>query len=126
MADTSGTPRRVTLDGVTYNVVFDANFSETPEVTTEGIRHTGGTQFKQTLNTAQVESVTLVVPGGANARLIDLSKRTVSFPMSYELANGDVYRANGQINLEPRETEENRRDVILIPDGGEWKAFLSS
>ena len=119
----SGTPRRVTLDGVTYNVAFDANFAQTPDVLNEGVKHTGGVMMKKTLQVGQVESVTLVVTSSQNEGLIELSKRTVNFPMSYELASGDVYRAVGQINLDNRETEENRRDVTLIPDQG-WQPFL--
>ena len=119
----SGTPRRVTLDGVTYNVAFDANFAQTPGVLNEGVRHTGGTMMKKTLQVGQVESVTLIVTSSQNEQLIALSNRTVNFPMSYELASGDVYRAVGQINLDNRETEENRRDVTLIPDG-DWQPFL--
>ena len=119
----SGTPRRVTLDGVTYNVATDANFSQTPPVTTEGVRHTGGTMMKKTLEVEQVESVTLIVTSAQNELLKELAKRNVNFPMSYELGSGDVYRAVGQINLDNRETEENRRDITLIPDG-EWRPFL--
>ena len=119
----SGTPRRVTLDGVTYNVAADANFSQTPPVTNEGVRHTGGTLIKKTLEVGQVESVTLIVNGAENASLEELADRNVNFPMSYELASGDVYRATGQINLDNRETEETRRDITLIPDGT-WQPFL--
>ena len=119
----SGTPRRLTLDGVTYNVAFDANFAQTSDVLNEGVKHTGGVMMKKTLQVGQVESVTLIVTSSQNEGLIELSKRTVNFPMSYELASGDVYRAVGQINLDNRETEENRRDVTLIPDQG-WQPFL--
>lgn len=119
----SGTPRRVTLDGVTYNVAADANFSQTPPVEKEGVRHTGGTMMKSTLAVGQVESVTLIVTSAQNAQLEELLQRNVNFPMSYELASGDVYRSVGQINLDNRETEENRRDATLIPDG-DWVPFL--
>lgn len=119
----SGSIRRVTLDGVTFNAAFDANLAQTPPVLTEGVRHTGGVMMKKTLQTEQVESVTLVVTSSQNELLLELSKRTINFPMSYELGSGDVYRGVGQINLDNRETEENRRDVMLIPDLG-WQPFL--
>jgi len=119
----SGSPRKVTLDGVTFNVASDANFSQLPEQTTEGVRHSGGVMMKKTLMVAQVESVTLIVTSQQNELLKNLAARTVNFPMSYELASGDVYRAVGQINLDNRETEENRRDLTLVPDG-DWQPFL--
>lgn len=119
----SGTPRRATIDGVTYNVAADANFAQTPPVTTEGTRHTGGTMMKRTLEVGQVESMTLILTSGQNASLEKSAKRNDNYGLSYELASGDVYRAVGMINLDNRETEENRRDITMIPDG-DWRPFL--
>ena len=120
----SGTPRKVTIDGETFNVAADANFAQTPGTTIEGVRHTGGTMFKSTLNVENVESVTLISDGTQFESLKEKSTRDVTYPMSYELASGDVYRAVGFITLDNRETEENRLDITLIPDG-EWEEFLA-
>jgi hypothetical protein len=120
----SGTPRKVTIDGETFNVAADANFAQTPGQTNEGVRHTGGTLMKSTLNVENVESVTLIADGTQFESLKEKSKRDVNYPMSYELASGDVYRAPGMITLDNRETEENRVDITMIPDG-EWEPFLS-
>jgi len=120
----SGTPRKVTIDGETFNVAGDANFSQTPGRTNEGVRHTGGTLLKTTLEVENVESVTLIADGTQFESLKLLRDRDIFFPMSFELASGDVYRATGAINLDNRETEENRVDVMLIPDG-EWEPFLA-
>ena len=120
----SGTPRKVTLDGQTFNVASDANFAQTPAETTEGVRHTGGTMFKTTLNVENLESVTLITTGQEYEDLKSLGKRDINFSMSYELASGDVYRAVGHINLDNRESEENRVDIVMIPDGA-WEPFLA-
>jgi len=120
----SGTPRKVTIDGETFNVAADANFAQTPGRTIEGVRHTGGTLMKSTLNVENVESVTLIADGTQFKSLQTLVKRNVNYPMSYELASGDVYRAVGMITLDNRETEENRVDLTLIPNG-EWEEFLA-
>lgn len=120
----SGTPRKVTINGQTFNVATDANFAQTPERTIEGVRHTGGTMFKETLNVENLESVTLITTGQEHQDLKKLGARTVPFSMSYELASGDVYRAVGHINLDNRETEENRVDIVMIPDGA-WEPFLA-
>ena len=120
----SGSPRKVTLDGQTFNVAADANFSQTPPVTIEGQRHTGGTMFKTTDEVENLESVSLITTGAQFRDLKDLLKRDVPFSMSYEEASGDVYRAVGMINFDPRETETNRVDVMMIPDG-EWEEFLA-
>lgn len=120
----SGTPRKVTVDGETFNVAADANFAQTPGRTIEGVRHTGGTMMKNTLNVENVESVTLIADGTQFESLKEKSKRDDNYPMSYELASGDVYRAVGMITLDNRETEENRVDITMIPDG-DWEPFLS-
>ena len=120
----SGTPRKVTIDGETFNVAADANFAQTPGNTVEGVRHTGGTMMKNTLNVENLESVTLIATGTQFESLKEKSKRDVNYPMSYELASGDVYRAVGLITLDNRETEENRVDLTMIPDG-EWEPFLA-
>lgn len=120
----SGTPRKVTVDGETFNVAADANFAQTPGRTNEGVRHTGGTSFKSTLNVENVESVSLIANGTQFKSLKALVKRNVNYSMSYELASGDVYRAVGKITLDNRETEENRVDITMIPDG-EWEEFLA-
>lgn len=120
----SGTPRKVTIDGETFNVATDANFAQTPGNTIEGVRHTGGTMFKSTLNVENLESVTLIVDGTQFESLKEKADRDVPFPMSYELGSGDVYRATGMINLDNRESEENRIDIMMIPDGN-WEPFLA-
>lgn len=120
----SGTPRKVTIDGQTFNVAADANFAQTPSETTEGVRHTGGTMMKKTLNVENVESVTLITTGQEHQDLKLLAQSDINFSMSYELASGDVYRATGMITLDNRETEENRVDVTMIPNG-EWEPFLA-
>lgn len=122
----SGTPRKLTLDGETFNVASDANFSQTPGRTNEGVRHTGGTLIKSTLEVENVESVTVIADGDQFEALKILrdSNSKHGFPMSYELASGDVYRARGWINLDNRESEEYRVDITLIPNG-KWEPFLA-
>lgn len=119
----AGTPRKVTLDGVTYNVAADANFTQNPGIEKEMIRHTGGNTPKSTLMTESVEGVDLIVDGNQYEDLKELGKRNISFPMSYELESGDVYRATGQISLSARESETTKCTVTLLPDF-DWKPFL--
>lgn len=120
----AGSLRKVTLDGQTFNVAADANLSQTAGQEKEGIRHTGGTTIKTTLKTATVESVDLIVDGNQFLDLQELAERNVAFPMSYEEESGDVWRAQGQINLDARETETTKVSVVLIPVS-KWEAFLA-
>lgn len=117
----AGTPRKVTLDGQTFNVAADADFAQNPGQEVEGIRHTGGTTFKTTLMVESVESVDLILDGFDFAELKDMSTRII--PMSYEEESGDVYRATGKFSLGARQTSDTKASLTLIPDG-EWEPFL--
>lgn len=120
----AGSIRKVTLDGQTFNVAADANFSQNAAQEKEGIPHTGGTTIKTTIKTATVESVDLIVDGQQFADLNELGARNIAFPMSYEEESGDVYRAQGQINIDARETETTKVSVTMIPVT-KWEPFLA-
>ena len=122
---TTGTPKKVTLDGTTFIVAADANFTEIPsKYENENMPTSGPNIQKKTRRAQNVEGIPLIVDGAELALLKDLSERTAAFSMSYELVSGDIYRATGGINLENRETEETRATVQLQPEG-DWTPFLA-
>jgi formate dehydrogenase assembly factor FdhD len=122
--DLSGSVRKLTLDGVTYNVAGDANFNEVEGLfENDTVVHSGGNSRKVTRRAAVRENVTIICNGAEFDQLKALSERLEDFPMSYETASGDVYRTTGWINLEHRETEENRVSMKLFPRK-QWSAFL--
>lgn len=114
---TTGTPRRVTLDGVTYSVMADANLSrmkgrfENSEVVT-----TGGIHKKSTLRAQKVESVSLFATEEEAEALKLLSERESNFPMSYETANGDIFRAVGFIEFASHDTDALLAEIMMVPE----------
>ena len=125
MADVTGTLRKVTLDGVTYDVFADTNISATPSSTENTAVPTSGRNMHKKVRRVQSrEGVTLVANGAEQEALQVLADRLDDFPMSYETAAGDVYRAVGFIGFETHETEENRATVMLHPRQ-DWDAFLA-
>ncbi len=117
MGAISGTPRKLTLDGVPYDVAADfngtLNFSP---YETEGVPTSGRTMYKMTVRTQTAESITIVAAPAEHNQLRELAERIDVFPVAVTLADGTVLRTTGKINYASWETEENRADITVIPD----------
>lgn len=123
--DISGTLLKVTLDGITFDVAADTNVTETGSgVENEGVPSSGRNMRKMTKRVQTREGITLLANGDERELLQSLSERRADFPMSYTTAAGDVYRAQGWIEFENRETEENRATIQMHPRNG-WDAFVA-
>ena len=98
MSDTTGTPKKVTLDGLTFDVMADANFNQIKgKYSNEAVPTSGRNVQKKTLRPQNVESINLFANGQEADLLRVLSERSGNFPMSYETVSGDVFRAVGFI-----------------------------
>ena len=127
MSDTTGTPRKLTLDGTAFDVMADTNISEAgSRFENEAVPTSGRTMKKMTRRSQGVEGGTIACNGDERTLLREFDERTENFPMSYELASGDVYRAVGFIIFENRETEEYRATIQMHPaEGNQWEEFLA-
>lgn len=126
MSNITGSLRKVTLDGVTYRVMADANIDEIGSgFETSGVPTSGGTMFKKMRRVQERTGVVLACNGMERDQLKALSDRLTTYPMSYETASGDVFRATGMIEFEKRETEEGKASIKMIPEG-EWQSFLAA
>lgn len=125
--DIVGTPRKVTLDGITFDVMADANFSEMGSGNEkEAVPTSGRTLQKVTKRSKSVESITLACNGDEREVLEELDNRTENFPMSYENSSGDVYRAVGFIWFENRETETTSATIQMHPaEDNKWEPFIA-
>lgn len=120
-----GSIRKVTFDGVTYNVAGDADLGQVRgRFSNEAIATSGPNMKKQTARVEEVTGVDLITNGAEFDALVKLSERTKDFPMSYVTAAGDVYRATGFIDLEKRQTGDGKTSVKLLPRGT-WEPFLA-
>lgn len=125
--DIVGTPRKVTLDGITFDVMADTNISEMgSRFENEGVPTSGRIMKKMTRRAKTAESVTLACNGDERAVLQEFDERQENFSMSYELASGDVFRAVGFIIFENRETEEQRATIQMVPaQDNQWEPFIA-
>lgn len=118
----SGTPRKITLDGLTYNWAADADITEEVAQELEGIATSGQTMFKTTKK-VPIRSGEIILEDGDFENLKSTAVKLESYPMSYENSDGTIYRATGRVNIESRTTVENRVVITMIPDD-DWTAFL--
>lgn len=125
MPDVAGSIRKVTLDGTTFDVMADANITETGSAwQNEAIPTSGRNLKKMTRRPENREGVVLACNGTERELIKELAERTTDFPMSYETAAGDVYRASGWIEFENRETEESRATIQMHPRST-WESFVA-
>lgn len=123
MSDVAGTIKKVTLDGVTYDVPMDINISEIGSGFENTLIPTSGRNVLKKVKRAEIrEGVVLIVNDQEMDILTDLAEQDESFPMSYQTASGAVKRATGWIEFAARETEENRAAITLLPEG-KWSTF---
>ena len=129
MGSTSGTIRKLMLNGIPFRVPGDINVTlNLSPFETEGVPSSGQTMFKMTIRNPMAEGVVLLADPSEQDLLRGFADSLDSFPMSMTLADGSVYRTVGRINFENVETEENRAAIQLIPDRslGAWELFVAS
>ena len=125
MSDIAGTVRKVILNGVSFDVMSDTNVSEMGSSTENEMLPTSGRNvLKKTKRVTTREGVVLACNGAEREVLVALADATEDFPMSYTTAGGDTYRAEGAIEFETRETEENRATIKMLPRT-DWSAFVA-
>ena len=107
MARVSGTPRKVTIDGLTYDVTGDADITINSPTEKEGMPTSGRSMMKVTGKSPDIESVTISASPEEHEVLMQVHERLDSVPMSVTFADGSVYRAVGHINLESYTSADN-------------------
>jgi hypothetical protein len=121
----SGSIRKVLIDGLSFNAAADGNFAKTPKLEKEAVRHSGGNAVKVTLASGNVESAKMICSPTEYATLESKADETGSFAMSYELADGSVFRSTGTFAMDNYESEENSVELTMIPETGSWELFAA-
>lgn len=125
MGEATGTLRKVVLDGVTFDVMSDANINfKRSKFEKEGQATSGKTLVKMTKRVQNVESVDL---GCTPAEMEDIAAKADSIAditMSFQLADGSVYKGKGHVHFDGYESDTGKITLTLIPTG-EWTPFLA-
>jgi hypothetical protein len=125
MGDNVGTPRKVVIDGVSYDCMMDMNITfNYSKYEIEAQPTTGKTLFKRTKRNENMESIALAVNPTELEEIRSKSNSLADKTFSVELADGSIYKSTGQINFENYETETGKATMQFLPNG-EWTPFLS-
>lgn len=123
--DVTGSLRKVTLDGVTYDAAADADVPQVRgQFEVEASATSGRNMMKMTRRVETVDGIDLITNEAEFEALKALSEKLEDFPMSYTTASGAVYRASGRINLGARQTADGKTPVRLMPRQA-WEPFLA-
>jgi hypothetical protein len=108
---------------VGYRVAADANISRRPINVENSMVPTSGVSMRKIVKMVpQAEGVTLVVTPGEMEAIKSLAESLDIIKLQITYADGSIYRSNGQINVEAHESEENRANVMLLPEE-DWTLF---
>jgi len=121
----SGSIRKVLIDGISYNAAADGNFAKTPKLEKEAVPHSGGNMVKVTRASGNVEGAKLICTPAEFATLEGKADELGTYAMSYELADGSVFRSTGTIMLDNYESEEHSVEITMIPESGTWELFAA-
>ena len=125
MGNTSGSIRKLTIGGITYDVMADSNFNQRGSGFENDRIPTSGNSFKKmTKRIQKVESVIVKADPNTRINLKAQSEQLDDLSMSYTTADNSVFRAKGSIFFENVESEENRATVQLHPNA-DWELFVA-
>lgn len=123
MAVVTGSIRKLTLDGLPFNVAPDTNISEIGSAYENSAVAGSSFNIKKMMKRSETrENVVLLTDSEEREALRELADRTEDFPISYETAEGSTFRTDGWIDFENRETEESRSTIKLFPRT-RWRLF---
>lgn len=112
----TGTVRKVLIDGISYDAAGDADLNETLTKFENSLIITSGKAvIKQEKRAQLVEDVVLITDGNARQRLTSFADDGGEGPMSYTNRAGDVARFTGTINVDNNQTMESRTTISFLP-----------
>lgn len=117
----AGTLRSFTIEGVSFDVVFDVNVSNLlTQFENSKIPTSGPSMTKSVRRVPTAEGIVLITDAATKAVLRDFAEQSITedVKFSYTSADGSVYKAVGTFNMESDETEENRTTIHVHPTNG--------
>lgn len=121
MGQGSGSPRKYTFNGTTYNVVADADIQQTPSKTVEAIRHSGGSDPKVTDEAGQAEAIKLKLTL-EQWKDLDDQAGVPGIPQSIEYQDGSVVTSPGFISVGNFTSADSVCEITAFPDD-KWEVF---
>lgn len=116
MARVAGSIRKLTIEGIPFDVAADGNLSDMMnEFENSAIPTSGIAMPKKVKRVAMIEGVVLITDGGSKDVLVSYADGLAELKFSIEYASGDIKKAQGIFNIESDESEENRTTIAIHP-----------
>jgi len=125
MARVVGTPKKFTIEGISFNMAADVNISLTPtkeEVTM--IATTGKGLQKRVKRIPKAESVTLLVSAEELEQLRSMSSELEEKKFSVTLADGSEWKTQGVFGMESYESEDGKVSITVEPSD-DWTVLVA-
>lgn len=112
----AGSIRKLTIEGIAFDVAADGNLSDLMNEYENSVIATSGVgMIKKLKRVATIEGVVLVTDGAAKDALVSYADGTSSLKFSVEYQSRDVKKAEGIFNIESDESEESRTTISIQP-----------
>lgn len=116
MSGATGTIAKFMIEGNSYSVAGDADFSEIITKFENSLIVTSGKSIiKQEKRSQDVSDVVLVTNGNDREQLRAFADSGDELSMSYTSRVGDVYRFTGTFNIDTNTTMESRTTLSVLP-----------
>jgi hypothetical protein len=123
--DGAGSIRKLTIEGISFRVVGDADFEEIfTNYENSMIPTSGRAMRKMEKRIPAVSGVVLATNGAEKSTLKAFAEQLDDLKISYTNAVGDSRKCQGTIEVENATTMENRTTIQILPSG-EWTDFLA-
>ena len=120
----AGTPSKLLLDGESFDLISDAEFTiDRTAFTKEQIETSGEPIVKMKKNTQIVEGE-VACNSKKYESLMNKVNGLADITLSITLADGSVYKSKGQVSAEPWSAQDNKCKIKIIPTTADgWTAF---
>lgn len=116
----TGSIRKFTIDGTSFDVAADANVDEVGGLYEKTAIPTSGKNGVKLVKRAKIrEGIVLITTPAEKQLLEQLADSAAWYPCAYTTADAITKRAVCQVEFIKSDTQENRSEIKLIPEG-EW------
>jgi hypothetical protein len=123
MGKTTGTLRKFTVEGISYDVMADVDVKEIfTKYENSAIPTSGNAMMKKVKRVPSREGFVLATSGDEREELKAFAESIDNLKFSYTNMAGDTYKCSGQMEIEENSTADSRTTVNVFPED-DWTKF---
>lgn len=123
MSKTTGTLRKFTVNGISYDLMADIDLKEIfTRYENSAIPTSGNAMMKKVKRVPSREGFVLATNGDEREELKSFAESIENLKFAYTNMAGDTYRCVGQMEIEDNSTADSRTTVNVFPED-DWVKF---